>query len=264
MTPLVLQHGIFGFGRFELGKLRLSYFHKIDRALKERGHPLIVSHVHPTGPVRMRALQLKKTILSNCKKHGIDERVVIIAHSMGGLDARYMITRLAMAEHVEALITISTPHRGSPYADWCLQNVGKRMGGLKLMKFLGLNVRAVSDLTTESCKIFNERVPNHQAVKYFSISAARPWHRVPPFMIHSNKMIEALEGPNDGVVSVASATWGEHLGTWPCDHLHAINKRFIPEIRNPTGDIVPYYLRMLEHVLGSNGEQPIAVVDASA
>jgi hypothetical protein len=72
-------------------------------------------------------------------------------------------------------------------------------------------------------------------------------------MIHSNKLIQEIEGPNDGVVSVASATWGQHLETWPCDHLHAINKRLVPEIRNPTGDIVPYYLRMLDQVIGANG-----------
>ena len=38
---------------------------------KLMSHPLIVSHVHPTGPIRMRALQLKKTILNDCKRLGI-------------------------------------------------------------------------------------------------------------------------------------------------------------------------------------------------
>jgi len=28
-----------------------------------RGHPLIVSRVHPTAPIRIRAAQLKRTIL---------------------------------------------------------------------------------------------------------------------------------------------------------------------------------------------------------
>src|SRR6185369_10558770 len=119
-------------------------------------------------------------------------RVVIIAHSMGGLDARYMISRMGMAERVAALITISTPHRGSPYADWCLLNVGKRMGGLKLMKLLGLNVKAISDLTLESCARFNDKIDDHPEVKYYSISAARPMHRVPAFLLHSHKLISEL------------------------------------------------------------------------
>jgi triacylglycerol lipase len=250
MTPIVLQHGLFGFGQFELGKIKLSYFHKIDRAFSERGHPLIVSRVHPTGPIRMRAMQLKKTIREEGRKLGVKDRAVIVAHSMGGLDARYMIAKLGMAEHVAALVTVSTPHRGSPYADWCLANIGRRMGGLKLMNLLGLDVRAVSDLTLESCRRFNDTIPDHPDVRYFSISAARPIHRVAAFMMHSHKLISDAEGPNDGMVSVTSATWGEHLETWPCDHLHAINKRLVPEIRNRTGDIVPYYLRMLERVCG--------------
>jgi triacylglycerol lipase len=249
MTPIVLQHGLFGFARFELGKLRLSYFHKIDRALSERGHPLIVSNVHPTGPIRLRAMQLKKTILEEIKLLGITDRVMIVAHSMGGLDARYMISRLGMAEKVAALVTISTPHRGSPYADWALKNVGKRMGGLKLMKVLGLNVQAITDLTPQACVRFNDRVPDHPEVRYFSISAARAMRMMPAFLMHSCKLIGDAEGPNDGMVSVSSATWGEHLETWPADHLHVINKRFAIEIRNRTGNIVPYYLRMLDGVL---------------
>ena len=31
------------------------------------------------------------------------------------------------------------------------------------------------------------------------------------------------EGPNDGVVSVLSATYGEHCGIWEGDHLSLVN-----------------------------------------
>jgi len=251
MTPIVLQHGLFGFSEMSVGKLKLSYFHKIDKALKERGHPLIVSRVHPTGSIRLRARQMKRTIRDELKKQGLaDQRVIILAHSMGGLDARYMISKLGMHETVEALVTISTPHRGSPYADWCLKNLGKRMGGLKLMKLLKLDVSAISDLTIGACAKFNDAVPDHPDVKYYSISAARPWHHVPAFLLHSYKVIYDEEGDNDGLVSVTSAAWGQHLETWKADHLHVINKRFVPEIRNRTGDMVPYYIRMLDKVAG--------------
>src|SRR5256885_9445421 len=121
MTPIVLQHGLFGFGELQIGKLKLSYFHGIDRAFGERGYPVIVSRVHPTGSIELRATQLKSTILRKLKalKTPKTERVVIFAHSMGGLDARYMISRLGMDDRVSALVTITTPHRGSSYADWC-------------------------------------------------------------------------------------------------------------------------------------------------
>src|SRR3954451_22909982 len=155
MTPIVLQHGLFGFADIKVGKLKFSYFHGIDRAILDRGHPVFISRVHPTSSIELRARQLRAQILTQLRALGRPkDRVIIIAHSMGGLDARYMISRLRMAARVAALITLSTPHRGSPYADWCLRNLGKRMGGLKLINFLHLNLHAVRDLTTEECAKF--------------------------------------------------------------------------------------------------------------
>src|SRR2546421_12463486 len=157
MLPIVLHHGLLGFGDIQIGPLKLAYFRGIDKAIRERGHPLIISRVHPTGSIELRARQLKSTILKQTRALSRKQaaRVVIFAHSMGGLDARYMIARLGMDEHVAALVTLSTPHHGSPYADWCLKNLGKRLGGLRLMKLLQLDVDALSDLTCESCAKFN-------------------------------------------------------------------------------------------------------------
>jgi hypothetical protein len=85
-------------------------------------------------------------------------------------------------------------------------------------------------------------------VKYLSISASRAWHRVPPILLPSYKIIHDIEGANDGLVSVSSAKWGEHLDTWACDHWHAINKRILPEIHHKTGDVTPKYLKVLDRL----------------
>src|SRR3954470_5315806 len=235
MTPIVLQHGLFGFSDIGVGKLKMTYFNRIDRAIAARGHPLIIPRVHPTGSIAKRAAMLKREIIS--KATGDKQRVVIFAHSMGGLDARYMISRLDMEDRVAALVTICTPHRGSAYADWCLRNLGRKLGGLKLMRLRGLDVRAVADLTSEACARFNEKYPDAPGVKYFSIAAVREWHRLPPFFLHSPRLVKEVQGANDGIVAESSAVWGEHLGTWPCDHLHAINKRILPEVHHKTGDV---------------------------
>jgi hypothetical protein len=76
----------------------------------------------------------------------------------------------------------------------------------------------------------------------------RPWHRVPPFALHAYKVVYDAEGDNDFLVSVKSAQWGEHLGTWPADHLHTMNKRWVIELREPTGDVAPLYLNALKQV----------------
>lgn len=61
-------------------------------------------------------------------------RVIVVAHSMGGLVARYWLGPLGGAVDCAALITLGTPHRGAPKALSVLANglkVGpKRLAGL--------------------------------------------------------------------------------------------------------------------------------------
>ena len=193
--------------------------------------------------------QLKETILRELPSLAPNgEKLLVVGHSLGGLDARYMVSKLDMAKHVSAVLTVSCPHRGTPYADWWLHHIGRRLGGLQLMALLGLDVQALTDLTTTTCKRFNEEVPDAPGVRYYSISGSRPWHRVPAFAMHAHRVVHRLEGENDGLVSVKSSTWGEHLGIWPADHFHTINKRLVLEINEPTGDIAPFYIRAIDEV----------------
>ena len=256
MLPIVLHHGLFGFANVQLGALKWSYFHRIDTALARRGNPLILSRVHPTGSIAKRAEQLKRTILDQLQQLGMEnQRVVILGHSMGGLDARYMIHQLGMADRVAALLTVTTPHRGSPYADWAMKHLGQRLGGLAVMEFLGLDVQGIADLTTDACAEFNQRITDVPGVRYFSVSCARPWNLITPLLLPAYQVIHEAEGDNDGLVSLASAQWGQHLETWPADHLHSINKRFVIEIKHPTGNITPYYLRAIDAVIEACGHR---------
>lgn len=51
--------------------------------------------------------------------------VNFVAHSMGGLDVRYLISHLKPSSYTPlSLTTIGTPHRGSPFMDWCAANIG--------------------------------------------------------------------------------------------------------------------------------------------
>jgi triacylglycerol lipase len=250
MIPVVLHHGMFGFGQISAGPIQLSYFRGIDRALAAKGHPLIVSRVHPTAAIATRARQLKETILRQLQILGReDEKVLLVAHSMGGLDARYMISKLGMDDRVAALLTVTSPHRGSPLADWCLKHLANRLGAYKFLNFLGLDVQGAVDVTTTGCARFNEEVPDAPGVKYFSVSAARPWQKIPAFALPMWRIIYDVEGDNDSLVSVKSSIWGKHLGVWPADHFHTINKRFVIELKDPTGDIAPYWVRAVEQVV---------------
>ena len=75
---------------------------------------MFVPWLSPTGGVADRAQQLKDFI----DRVSPAEPVHLFAHSMGGLDARYMISCLGMAQRVLTLTTLGTPHRGTAFADW--------------------------------------------------------------------------------------------------------------------------------------------------
>jgi triacylglycerol lipase len=44
------------------------------------------------------------------------ERIDVVGHSQGGLVARYYVQKLDGARHVRHLVTLGTPHRGTPWA----------------------------------------------------------------------------------------------------------------------------------------------------
>lgn len=72
------------------------------------------------GTIENNALQLKSYILEILKKEKVS-KVNIIAHSKGGLDAKYMIQELGMENYVASLTTLCTPHKGSQMASKLLR-----------------------------------------------------------------------------------------------------------------------------------------------
>ena len=88
------------------------------RRLRDWGHgPIYGVNYFSLARVDRAARRLQRFI--EHVKLREDEAVVdIVAHSMGGLVARWYIERLDGAQHVERLVTIGTPHRGRASAGW--------------------------------------------------------------------------------------------------------------------------------------------------
>jgi triacylglycerol lipase len=212
--PLVFCHGMLGLSalRMQLPE-RLNYFHALDPFLRERGFRALYPDVPATGGVAERAAKLKEQILC-----WTDEPINLIAHSMGGLDCRHMITHLAMADRVRSLTTISTPHHGTYLADWFIRNYRHRFPLLFAMEALGVSMAGFRACLPAACAEFNARTPDAPGVRYFSYGAAVSQALVNPLFRRVWNILTAVEGPNDGMVSVASARWGEYLGTISADH----------------------------------------------
>jgi triacylglycerol lipase len=217
-NPIVLVHGLMGFDALRIGRMRLrGYFPGIEEGMRAAGNRVFCPKLSPTASVAHRAAQLR-TYLNQVSP---TERVHIIAHSMGGLDARYMVSRLDMADRVHSLTTIATPHRGSPVADWGTKRFGRL--GRPMFRFFGMPDQAFFDLTTEGCRAFNAEAPDIESVRYFSVAGQCSLAWLGPEWLIPHEIVRRAEGPNDGMVSVASATWGEQIDIWPGDHVSLIN-----------------------------------------
>lgn len=108
--PIILVHGL-----AVRDCIFMKPFGQIERILKIEGFNVNRSKVDAFATIEHNAESLKEEILKICEEHGVD-KVNIIAHSKGGLDARYMIEKLDMADHVASLTTLCTPHKGSVFA----------------------------------------------------------------------------------------------------------------------------------------------------
>jgi triacylglycerol lipase len=240
-APIVLVHGLFGFDRIcAFGRVLKDYFPGIREQLEAGGNRVLIARVSPTGGVSRRAEDLKQFI----QRETPSEPVHIIGHSMGGLDARYMTAKLGMESRVRSVTSVGTPHRGSSFADWGVSRFARLLE--PLFRFLFIPFQAFHDLTTDGCRRFNEDVPNVPGVRYFSVAGKCDRALLGPEWWFPFRLVEKAEGPNDGVVSVASATWGEHTDLWPGDHLnlvnwpnrHALRKGMWPSLAPDYGRIV--------------------------
>ena len=81
-----------------------------------------------------RLSSVAKEWLEKWRSRYPDARLVLIAHSMGGLVARYFIEALGGWRDTKMLITLGTPHRGSVKAlDFLVNGLRKKLGPVTLL-----------------------------------------------------------------------------------------------------------------------------------
>ena len=203
--PVVLAHGFLGFDQLA-GR---AYFRGIEERLAKTGARVYTPRVPPAASVAVRAQRLAELVRALPER-----RVNIVAHSMGGLDARYAIAQLGLSDKVASLTTIATPHLGTPLAD-----VGSKLLG-RFVRMLGrfFDLRAFVDLTTAQMEQFNRLNPNAPGVAYGSIVARSGQLRTHPLLWATHRYLSKRAGPNDGVVPAASQPWGDVLREIDADH----------------------------------------------
>ncbi len=194
-----------------------TYFRGIPELLRAMGNRVLVTRVHPTAGIRRRAAKLGERIQAAFP----DEPVHIIGHSMGGLDARELLTDPAWSKRVLSLTTIATPHLGSTLAEAARRQFGPVY---RLLKTIGWDHEGFLDLTPSRARRWHEDTHAPEGVACFSVAGDPPPDDVCFLLRRIHASMRRWEGPNDGLVSVRSSeAFGTPLTAWPTDHLQQMN-----------------------------------------
>ncbi len=212
--PLLLVHGVF-FRDFRY----LNYWGRIPAALEKNGAVIYYGNHQSAASVADSGAEIAARIKEIVRESGCG-KVNIIAHSKGGLDSRYAISRLGMAPYVASLTTVNTPHRGCEFADYLLNLIPEKQKNAiaaaynAALKKLGDDrpdfLAAVGDLTASACAALNEQLPDPQGVCIQSIGSCLKHASGGRFPLNlTNRFVDLFDGENDGLVGRDSFCWGE-------------------------------------------------------
>ncbi|RME88078.1 MAG: alpha/beta fold hydrolase, partial [Candidatus Hydrogenedentota bacterium] len=187
--PIVLHHGFGGFDTV----LGIDYFFRVKDYLQRHGYEVYVTEVSPVAPLQNRtdqlAQQIDQILAKSSAKNGYTiDKVNLIGHSMGGLDARLLVSTNTTGinsgdpkdqvfgknygSKIATLTTIATPHKGSPIADMILNYIPgdaqKALGVILNLAMGAYNPTNISEndvlaaaynLTEKFCTVFNQDHP---------------------------------------------------------------------------------------------------------
>ncbi len=220
--PIVLIHGLGA--RSTYGPVH--YFYGLSDLLKSSRNQIFIPNLTAWQTIENRAAQLKAQI----EKEFPEGKVNLVGHSMGGLDARYLVSQLGFSERVASVTTLGTPHRGTAAVDLASNIVPESAFWVadRFLQYFQSNSGAFKQLTRQYCQQeFAKLAPDMPGVTYFSATTAirNPVMRnALPLFWAPFKWVEKLEGENDGFVSVESARWGEMICTDWGDHYAQIGQ----------------------------------------
>ena len=214
--PILMVHGVF-FRDFRY----LNYWGRIPAALEANGATIFYGNHQSAASVADSGREIADRIQQILKETGCG-KVNIIAHSKGGLDSRYAISKLGMAPYVASLTTINTPHRGCEFADYLLGKIPEKQQQTvanaynSALKKLGDTnpdfIAAVTDLTASACENLNRELPDPQGVYIQSTGSCMKKPSGGRFPLNTtNAFVKQFDGENDGLVGYESFKWGSNF-----------------------------------------------------
>ena len=256
--PIVLIHGA-GFRDLKWP----VYWGRIPGVLEAHGAAVYYGLQDSWGSVETNAEMLAARIDAILAETGA-EKVNLIAHSKGGLEARMAASSLGCGGKIASITTIATPHRGSKTIDqlFRLPKGLFRLAALAVDNWIRLLgdkkpdfLKVCQGFTTAAMERFNRENPDVPGVYYQSYACVMSHPLSDIQLSTANFVLNRIEGPNDGLVSLESASWGETVHVLRSgvlrgiSHLDAIDLRRAPFTRRSRAgvtDICQVYLEIGE------------------
>jgi triacylglycerol lipase len=216
--PLLLVHGVF----WRDWKVHIIWG-RIPGELEANGATCYFGNNQSSASVAESGAELAERIKSIVAETGC-EKLNIIAHSKGGLDSRYAISRAGMGKYTASLTTVCTPHYGCPSIRKLVERIPE-----KAIHYVNKNyetlytvlgdenpdfLNGLAGITDTECAALNEIMPDDPSVYYQSVGAKMKSSKGAIFPLNLGySIIKPEEGDNDGLVAVDSMAWGNYLGT---------------------------------------------------
>ena len=264
---IILVHGILGFSRIA----GIDYFRGVAEHFREKGQRVLAPTLDPTKGIAFRGTQLRDQITAAFNAGMLDssQPTHIIAHSMGGLDSRFMLSptnpdRIELP--IRSVTSIGTPHRGTLIADLVDHPLdllpfphlpfGPAIDPLDaVLNKLGISRDGMRELKTEYClKVFNPMHVDAPNVSYFSVAGSGrkdfPYTNALFLLFHQYLAARTGEA-SDGLVTTTSAQWGTFdPNFWRADHAEEIGYNLDNLLVPPSFPYLAKYDQLLANVAG--------------
>lgn len=230
------------------------YWGRVAETLREHGARVYLSGQDAWGSIPGNGADLLRRGEEILEREGA-EKLNLLAHSKGGLEARFLISSLGFAGRTASLTTICTPHRGSQAAAvWLARERVCNFAGRKMAGFWRARGdrnpdfrAALEALTPEAMERFNAENPDSPQVYYQSWGArlhGAGWDPVD----RAQLWLTRADAPTDGLVSPDSAAWGVYRGTLEgVSHQDSVGGR---RRKRPGFDAGDFYIRLARELAG--------------
>ena len=260
--PLLMVHGM-GFR----DRKHLCYWGRVPHTLESMGTQVFFGHQDAVGSVEGNAAIIAKSLDEALEITGA-EKVNILAHSKGGLEAKYLANH-GYRDKIASITTIDTPHHGSNAVDFLMKTPkcivkAAAFGTDVWMKILGDKNPSTYEcfelFTTKTANRFDSDNPAPDDIYCQSYAFKCNGAFSDPFFCITYPVVRKFDGDNDGLVSVSSAQWENFKGVHTSPSRRGISHADVVDIRRmkftsrkPEGedevsDIVVFYVNVIKEL----------------